>query len=201
VLIGGHRDGRTGGSLREGAPTGRRLRSGSVSAEPADPPRPTPPADASPGALVRWTIDVINSHDAEALRQVYAPSIRARFPTRTVRGADDLVTWWQGVLRAVPDVAGMAENGDRDSGEVFLRWRLAGHHTGGEWEGIAPTGARVDLDGMDHFVIADGRVASNFVVFDQMQFARQIGLLPADGSRLDVGLKTAFNALARRRRR
>jgi predicted ester cyclase len=181
----------------------------SVSSPPtaaaAGPPRPTAPAAASPGALVRWTVDVINAHDAEALRQVYGPSVRARFPMRTVRGADDLVAWWGSVFTAVPDLAmtieGLAENGDRDSGEVFLRWRLAGHHTGGEWEGIAPTGARVDLDGMDHFVIADGRIASNFVVFDQMQFARQVGLLPADGSRLDVGLKTAFNALARRRRR
>ena len=175
-----------------------------MSAEPIRtpaPPRPTPPADASPGALLRWTIDVINAHDAAALRQVFSAESRERFPTRTVRGADDLVAWWEGVFAAVPDLAltieGMAENGD----QVFLRWRLSGHHTGAEWEGIAPTGARVDLDGMDHVVVADGLVVSNFVIFDQMQFARQVGLLPADGSRLDVGLRSAFNALARRRRR
>ncbi|GLZ49203.1 hypothetical protein Acsp06_53880 [Actinomycetospora sp. NBRC 106375] len=169
-----------------------------------DPPRPTPPADASPGALVRWTIDVINAHDAAALRQVFSADTRERFPNRTVRGADDLVAWWEGVFAAVPDLAmtieGLSENPAEDGGEVFLRWRLSGHHTGGEWEGIAPTGARVDLDGMDHVVVADGRVISNFVIFDQMQFARQVGLLPADGSRLDVGLKSAFNVLARRRR-
>jgi steroid delta-isomerase-like uncharacterized protein len=150
---------------------------------------------------VRWIFDVINAHDAEALRQVYAPSVRARFPMRTVRGADELVAWWRGVFTAVPDLTMTIEGMAEGEGEVFLRWRLAGHHTGGEWEGIAPTGAQVDLDGMDHVVVEDGRVASNFVVFDQMQFARQIGLLPADGSRLDVGLKTAFNLVARRRRR
>jgi steroid delta-isomerase-like uncharacterized protein len=173
----------------------------SPSRRPApDPPRPTPPADATPGALVRWAVDVVNSHDAEALRQVYGPSVYARFPTRTVRGPDAYVAWWRGVFTAVPDVVltiqSMAEN---DEGEVFLHWRLTGHHTGGEWEGIAPSGASIDLDGMDHFTIADGRVASNFVVFDQMQFARQIGLLPADGSRLDAGLKWAYNTLQRRR--
>lgn len=166
-----------------------------------DPPSPTPPADASPGALVRWTINVINAHDAEALRQVFGPATRERFPMRTVRGADDLVSWWAAVFTAVPDltmsIEAMAENG----GAVFLRWRLSGHHTGGEWEGVAPTGARLDLDGMDHFVVEDGRIASNFVIFDQMQFARQVGLLPADGSRVDVGLKRAFNVLARRRNR
>ena len=177
-----------------------------MSSAPApDPPRPTPPTGASPGALVRWTVDVVNAHDAEALRQVYAPAIRARFPMRTVRSADELVAWWSGVFAAVPDLAltiqGLAESGTREDGEVFLRWRLTGHHSGAEWEGIEATGASVDLDGMDHFVVADGVLASNFVVFDQMQFARQIGLLPPAGSRLDVGLKRGFNALARRRRR
>jgi steroid delta-isomerase-like uncharacterized protein len=147
-------------------------------------------------------IDVINTHDAEALRQVFGPETYERFPMRTVRGADDLVAWWEQVFTAVPDltmtIEAMAENPE---GGVFLRWRVSGHHTGGEWEGIAPSGAHVDLDGMDHFVVEDGRIASNFVVFDQMQFARQIGLLPAAGSRLDVGLRTAFNALVRRRKR
>nr|WP_279323369.1 ester cyclase [Actinomycetospora cinnamomea] len=151
---------------------------------------------------MRWTVDVINSHDAEALRQVFGPETYERLPPRTVRGADALVAWWADVFTALPDltmtIVGLAENADE--GEVFLRWRLTGTHTGGDWEGIAPSGARIDLDGMDHFTVTDGRIASNFVVFDQMQFARQIGLLPADGSRVDVGLKWAYNAWQRRRR-
>ncbi len=48
-------------------------------------------------------------------------------------------------------------------------------------------------------------IATNFVVFDQMQFARQLGRLPSDGSRADRATKAAFNAktrlLARVRRR
>jgi predicted ester cyclase len=150
---------------------------------------------------VRWTIDVINAHDAEALRQAFGPETYERFPTGTVRGPDALVARWREVFTAVPDLTMTIEAMAEGEGEVFLRWRLSGHHTGGEWQGIAPTGAHVDLDGMDHVVITDGRIASNFVVFDQMQFARQIGLLPADGSRVDVGLKYAFNLLARRRAR
>jgi hypothetical protein len=47
---------------------------------------------------------------------------------------------------------------------------------------------------MDHFVMRDGIVLSNFVVFDQMQYARQIGMLPPDGSLADKSLKRAFNA-------
>ena len=141
---------------------------------------------------------MVNSHDAESLRQVWAPDVRQRFPMRTVRGVDDLARWWADLFAAVPDVTLTIEGMAEGEGEVFLRWRLTGHHTGADWEGIAASGARHDLDGMDHFTVEDGRITSNFVVFDQMQFARQVGLLPADGSRLDVGLKWAYNTLRRR---
>ncbi len=142
---------------------------------------------------------MINACDAAAMRQVWADGIRVRFPPRTVHGVDELEAWWTQVFDAVPDltltIQGLVEHGD----EVFMRWQLTGHHSGGEWEGIAATGSRIDLDGMDHFTFADGVIASNFVVFDQMQFARQIGLLPADGSRLDAAAKRGFNLMARRR--
>lgn len=167
-----------------------------------DPPRPTPPADATPGALVRWSFDVLNAHDAEALREVWATDGRERFPARTVHGVDDIVGWFAALFAAIPDLTltmeAMAEN---DEGQVFVRWRLAGHHSGADYEGIAASGSPVDVDGVDQFTVVDGRITSNFVVFDQMQFARQIGLLPADGSRLDVGLRQAFNLVTRRRRR
>jgi steroid delta-isomerase-like uncharacterized protein len=166
-----------------------------------DPPRPAPPEGRAPGALVRWTFDMINAHDAEALREAWAPDGRERFPTRTVHGVDDVVSYFATLFAAVPDLTmtmeAMAENSE---GQVFVRWRLAGHHTGADYEGLAATGAQVDLDGVDQFTVADGRITSNFVIFDQMQFARQIGLLPAEGSRLEVGLRQGFNLLARRRR-
>ena len=40
-------------------------------------------------------------------------------------------------------------------------------------------------------------LVSNFVVFDQMQFARQIGMLPPDGTAADRATKAAFNAKTR----
>ena len=47
---------------------------------------------------------------------------------------------------------------------------------------------------MDHFVIRGGKIVSNFVVFDQMQYARQLGLMPPEGSSGDRAVKAAFNA-------
>jgi hypothetical protein len=36
----------------------------------------------------------------------------------------------------------------------------------------AGTGKEIELDGTDHFVLCDGKVVTNTVVFDQMTFAR-----------------------------
>ena len=171
----------------------------SVRSPAPTPPAPTPPADRSPAAVVRWIFGVLNSHSAEPLRAVWSAETRERFPPRTYRGPDEIAGYFAGLFAALPDATFTVEALVADGETVFVRWRLVGTHTGAEFEGIAATGRRVDLDGVDHFVVRDGTVVSNFVVFDQMQLARQLGLLPQDGSRTDVGLKRAFNALVRLR--
>jgi hypothetical protein len=42
-------------------------------------------------------------------------------------------------------------------------------------------------------VVREGKVVSNFVVFDQMQYSRQLGILPAQDSVADKAMKAAFN--------
>ena len=77
---------------------------------------------------------------------------------------------------------------------MFVRWHMTATHTGGGFQGLDATGKSVALDGIDHITVRDGKLASNFVVFDQMQFARALGLLPPDGSVADKAVKAAFNA-------
>lgn len=171
-----------------------------MSAAPA-PPRPVPPTEGGPEALVRWIVDVLNRHDPEAYRQVLAPDAVERLPSRTLHGADAIVAYVHELFGAVPDATftllGLAGAGE----EVLVRWRLTGTHSGGELEGFEPTGRPIDIDGAGHYTVHDGRVASSFVVLDRLQLARQLGLVPEEGSRLEVGLRAAVNALTRRRRR
>jgi steroid delta-isomerase-like uncharacterized protein len=160
-------------------------------------PVASPPTGVSNGELVRWSFGVLNTHDVEPLRQVWTDATVERFPSGTIHGADAMAAYFEALFAALPDfhmrIVTLAEQGD----DVFVHWHLTGTHTGARFEGIDPTGRAVALDGIDHFVIRDGAVATNFVVFDQMQFARQIGLLPADGSAADRATKAAFNARTR----
>ena len=157
----------------------------------------TPPTGVSNTEFVRWAFARLNERDLDALRQVWDADTIERFPTGTVRGTDEIASYFAEAFAAMPDwqmeVVSIVEQGD----DVFVQWQLTGTHTGGPFQGIAPTGKHVALDGMDQFVIGDGKVVSNFVVFDQMQFARAVGMLPPDGSRADRALKSAFNARSR----
>jgi steroid delta-isomerase-like uncharacterized protein len=157
-----------------------------------------PPASASNAELVRWAFEeCLNAHDTTPLRQFWTDDTVERFPDRTVRGADEIAAYFDEVFAALPDfhmdVRAIAEQGEH----VFVQWHLTGTHTGAPFAGTEATGKPISLDGMDHFVLRDGRVASNFVVFDQMEFARQLGLMPPDGSPGDRAVKAAFNAKTR----
>lgn len=156
----------------------------------------SPPAGATNAELVAWTFERINDKDLDALRQVWRADTVERFPTGTLHGTQEIVAYFKEAFAALPDwhmqIVKIAADGD----DVFAHWQLTGTHQA-EFQGIAATGKRILLDGMDHFVIRDGAIASVFVVFDQLQFGRAIGLMPADGSRTDRAMKGAFNARRR----
>src|SRR4051812_21355209 len=153
-----------------------------------------PPANATNAQLVRWAFDVINSHDITPLRPYWTAGTVERLPDRTCRGGDEVAAYFDGLFAAVPDVHMEVLHLAADGDAVFVRWHLTGTHTGTAWAGIETTGKRIELDGIDHFTVRDGTIVSNFVVFDQMDVGRQLGLLPPDGSSPDRALKAAFNA-------
>jgi steroid delta-isomerase-like uncharacterized protein len=161
------------------------------------------PSGVTNAELVRWAFDRLNECDLESLKQFWNADTVERFPTGTVRGTDAIAEYFAEAFAALADwhmeVVALVQQDD----DVFVHWQLTGTHSG-RFQGLAATGRHVTLDGMDHFVVRDGRLISNFVVFDQMQFARAVGMLPADGTRGDRAAKSAFNArtkLAARLRR
>lgn len=165
------------------------------------PPAPTPPGSgASPGQVMRWIFDVVNTHRSAPLRAVLTDRSRVRTPDGTHRGADEILAYWDRVLAAVPDLTmTMQEMAEQDE-TVFVRWTLTGTHSGAAFGGVAPTGARLDLDGVDHATVRAGSLVSDYVIYDRAQLAQQVGLVPAEGSRLDVALRRGFNLLTRARR-
>ena len=153
-----------------------------------------PPQNASNGELIRWAFAQLNTRDVTPLRRFWTDATVQRFPDRTCQGADEILAYFNDIFEAIPDfrmeIVDLIEQGDH----VFVQWKLTGTHSGTPVQGLEATGRALAIDGMDHFVMRDGKTVSNFIVFDQMQFARQIGFLPEDGTAGDRAAKAAFNA-------
>jgi predicted ester cyclase len=160
----------------------------------------TPPDNATNEQLICWSFDALNRHDLDALRRFWTADTVERFPDRTCHGTEEIAAYFKEAFAALEgfhmDVVCVAAQGD----DVFVHWHLTGRHIGPVL-GIEPTGKDVAIDGMDHFVLRNGTVVTNFVVFDQMQYARQVGMIPPDGSTADRAMKAAFNAKTKLRRR
>jgi predicted ester cyclase len=153
-----------------------------------------PPSDASNAERIRWEFEMLNRHDVAPLKQhMWTAETMIRFPDRTTRGPEEASAYFAGQFAALAgwhmEVVAVAGEGD----DVFVRWRLTGKHVGPLF-GVAPTGKQLAVDGIDHFVLRGGKVVSVFVSTDGMEFARQFGMMPPDGSRADKALKRAFNA-------
>ncbi|MBK7585567.1 MAG: nuclear transport factor 2 family protein [Myxococcales bacterium] len=164
----------------------------------------TTAGDRKPVELMRELFErVLNQRDADALVPYWAPDIVEEFPMETLRGRDAVRRYFAETFAALPDFEIKAKSIVGEGETVFVRWRATGTFSGAPWMGIEATGSRIQLDGIDCFTIRNGLVVSNFVVFDQLAFARQIGMLPKFRSAMDRAMTRAFNLrtkLTRRRR-
>ena len=57
---------------------------------------------------------------------------------------------------------------------VAVRWTLAGVHCA-EFIGLPPTGKPVEFDGVDMYVMREGRMAEHWNVVNLWAFYRQVG--------------------------
>ena len=156
-------------------------------------PTATAPTDVSPAELIRWAFDTLNRRDIATLKQAWTDRTLQRFPARTCRGADDIAEYFEELLAGLSDFRIDVRDLSEDGENVYVHWHMTATHTG-PLLGYEATGRRVELDGIDHFVVRDGKIASNFIVFDQLQYGRQLGVMPPDGSAGDRAMKAAFNA-------
>jgi steroid delta-isomerase-like uncharacterized protein len=120
------------------------------------------------------------------------------------RGIGEVQEFMRASFRAFPDLR-FSEPDPRvvaTHGDVVLwAWRMEGTHQGElDPPGFAPTGARMAVDGIDHWIFRDGRIARYRAYYDMNDLARQLGLVPAPGSRAERGMVRLQRLQARLRR-
>lgn len=150
---------------------------------------------------VRSYFDAMDRRDVEAMVSHWREDgVEDVVPVGLLRGRDEMRQYFRTVFAATPDATTTVTRLVAGEQSCAVEWRLEGTFEGEPYLGIEPTGKRVEIRGLDLFELEDGEIVSNTGYFDGASFARQIGMLPADGSGADRAMKSAFNAVTKLRR-
>jgi steroid delta-isomerase-like uncharacterized protein len=152
-------------------------------------------------AHARSYFEAIANRDTSAMAAHWRPdAVDDLVPLGPLRGTDEIVAFFRELFQAVPDVETTVTRVVAGETQAAVEWRMTGHFTGGAFQGVDPTGRRVDLRGLDLLEIEDGKIVGNTAYYDGMTFARQIGLMPPENSSAENAMKSAFNAATKVRR-
>lgn len=152
----------------------------------------------TPAEVARAAFDAVISRDPDAIVAQGAPdSVDDFVAIGEVRGQTAIRGFFRDLFAAFPDFEMTIDRIVADDATAAVQWHAAGAFTGGPFQGILPTGRRVEIRGVDVMEIDGGLIRHNTIYYDGAGFARQIGMLPAMGSRADRALVSAFNAKTR----
>ena len=134
--------------------------------------------------------------DKNAQRRWYAEDARIEI-LGALEGAGkaEVVAFFDMLNDAIPDLRIEVIDVLGDGDKVAVHWHLTGTFAGpGQFNGLEPNGARLDLTGVDVLTIQDGKIVRNDAYTDNMTIARQLGMMPPLKSPAEQRMTKAFNA-------
>lgn len=148
-----------------------------------------------PGSAAHEYFHSIRHGTTEPQQRAYADD--ARITIHGVlddAGKQDLVAYFASLWDAIPDfhfeVLDLVESAD----QAAARWRITGTFAGpGTFQGFAPNGAKLDIQGVDLVTLRDGKIVENQAYTDGTTIARQLGVLPPAGSPMEQRMTRAAN--------
>ena len=155
----------------------------------------TEQAGFSPQERATEIFAAMKRHDLDGMQAHSHADVQDDFVAIGVfRGRDMVRRFFSEMFGAFPDFDIDVVHVTGDDRHAVVQWRATGTFTGTPFQGVHATGRSVDLRGCDVMRFEDGKLEHNTVYYDGLGFARQIGLLPREGSAADKAMTTAFNA-------
>ncbi|TML02559.1 MAG: MBL fold metallo-hydrolase [Actinobacteria bacterium] len=150
-------------------------------------------------SVAKAYFDAIAERDVDAMVGFWKPGgrefIRGQVDTTAPDGVRGFFT---ALFGAVPDLDLQVQDMVVDKGRAAVRWRATGTFCGETpFNGLEPNGARLELEGCDVLQIEDDLIVANDAFSDSMAFARQIGMMPAEGSPAEARAFKLFNRASR----
>src|SRR5581483_1817102 len=141
----------------------------------------------------------LNAHDLDAALACWRPGGVDRFVGQDEYIAPDGIReYFQTLFDAFPDFELEVLELTTYRNRAAVRWRGRGTFAGpGYYQGLAPNGARIDLEGCDVVVVSDDLIEHNDAYVDTGAIARQLGVLPPAGSKAEARLTALANVRTR----
>lgn len=146
--------------------------------------------------VARRYFEALGAHDLDAAVACWRPGGVDRLV-----GSQDLVapegirTYFSELFAAFPDFSFEILQEIVDGPHTTIRWRARATFAGpGRFQGIAPNGARMQVEGCDVVTASDGLIDHLDAYMDSGEIARQLGLLPPLQSKAQARLTKLANA-------
>lgn len=112
------------------------------------------------------------------VRDYYAESAQIEGPSkRRLNGHTDYQAYSLSLLAPFPNLAITVEHSchvaDGDMYRVATRWRMHGNHTGYGIYG-EPTGSQINILGISHHTISEGKIVNEWTLFDEFALLKQL---------------------------
>jgi steroid delta-isomerase-like uncharacterized protein len=150
---------------------------------------------------VRSYYEAMDNRDVGAMLSHWSEEgVEDIVPIGVVRGREELRGFLSELFAAMPDASTTITRLIAGENDCAVEWRLEGTFDGAGFMGIEPTGSRVELREVSIVELKDDEIVGITAYFDGTSFARQIKMLPPDGSGVDRAMKGAFNTVTKLRK-
>ena len=132
-------------------------------------------------ALARRVLEeMFNKGNLNLADEVFAPDYVDHDPAmpEDIRGPEGFKEYVSIFRTAFPDIHLEIEDQVAEGDKVVTRWTGTGTHEG-DLMGIAPTGNKVTLPGMEIVRISGGKLAEGWEGYDSMVLMEQLGVMPS----------------------
>jgi steroid delta-isomerase-like uncharacterized protein len=164
-------------------------------------PRRRPPRRKANEALARSYFEAVAKRDPQAMAEHWKEDgVDDLVAERPLRGTEEIIAFFRELFAAMPDAETTVTRVVAGETQAVVEWRMTGNFTGGPFQGIDPTGRRIEIRGLDLLELENDQIVGNTAYYDGMTVARQIGLMPPANSSAENAMKSAFNASTKVRR-
>ena len=109
--------------------------------------------------------EIFNQGNFQVADEIYAPDFRNHGLHRSIDLKEDQ-EWAHAEKKAFPDLRMSVQQMVAEGDKVAVLWTFQGTHTGWGYQGLPPTGTRVEIRGITIWRIVDGRIVEEWTSFD-----------------------------------